>query len=517
MAGSIGLELGASSVRAVSVERQGSRVRVATSAQAPWSGEAGDDLVASLKQLRRAMPLRSPVVLGVPSSAAIIATVTPLLITRAKADLAIQFELQQQLPYDVAQAVWHAQWLDRRAPRDVVVAAVKTQLLDAYLGACRRAGIAVQQVQVNALAAVNLWARQLGSSDAFEGVLLHLDGGLVEWILIRPDGLQVITVPSNPVAQSPDDIIAALRDTWSGVRDQFNGQAPAIIRVCGVPLSSPQFLETLAQELSCAVELFDPTNLTGVTALGAHEPHQLVVACGLAFQGIGLARLPLSLTAQRQVVQQAASLRYAAHGISVLGLLVGAGLSASGMLHVRTTTRAEVTRLAAQERLYQQLRPQIRQELQRQELLEQRLAQLDEVWAMRPLVIQMFQQLTEVMPEEIWLSGLELVKAQGVSGTFTGYARSFQAVTTMVDELKSSVGWSSVKPLSTTIVPDPTTGKELVSFAVQVEHHLPKASAQTGAGGSTDAAAADKSVAAGTAGHKPHITLKGSKTKRTGR
>ena len=59
-----------------------------------------------------------------------------------------------------------------------------------------------------------------------------------------------------------------------------------------------------------------------------------------------------------------------------------------------------------------------------------------------------------------------------MDGVIEGYARSFQGVTVFMDRLKSLAGWTTVKPLGTTVTTDPATGKELVAFMVQVQRPM---------------------------------------------
>jgi hypothetical protein len=115
MAISIGLELGDSILRAVILEQQETRVRLIAQAQLPWSGEAAHDLTASLTQLRKTLPIAHPVVVGIPTSCAIVTTVQPLVVHRKRAALAVEFELQQHLPYDADQAVGRIVRLRRTA------------------------------------------------------------------------------------------------------------------------------------------------------------------------------------------------------------------------------------------------------------------------------------------------------------------------------------------------------------------------------------------------------------------
>jgi Tfp pilus assembly protein PilN len=152
------------------------------------------------------------------------------------------------------------------------------------------------------------------------------------------------------------------------------------------------------------------------------------------------------------------------------------------MATVLERRQALLQNLIQKEQTYQTLRPEVRALLQRQAKLEHRLNQLQELARARTLVIQVVHRLVEVLPDEIWLTRLELSKdlpaataAQAggtLDGTLEGYASSFQSLTRLMDQLKTSVGWTTVKPLATAVTMDPQTGKEAVAFTVQVQQPL---------------------------------------------
>jgi hypothetical protein len=69
-----------------------------------------------------------------------------------------------------------------------------------------------------------------------------------------------------------------------------------------------------------------------------------------------------------------------------------------------------------------------------------------------------------------------------------------------MDQLKSSVGWSTVRPLATTVTTEPATGVELVAFTIQIHHKfrlsapLPTRPGESKAGGNTGQAGEAKFI-----------------------
>ncbi len=110
MAIGVGVELGPSALRAVIVERA-AQLKLLAAREIPCDTANAEALTRTLTQLRHALPIKTPIVLGIPTTSAIVTTVTPLIPNPARSGLGVQFELQQHLPFGLAETVWHYQWL----------------------------------------------------------------------------------------------------------------------------------------------------------------------------------------------------------------------------------------------------------------------------------------------------------------------------------------------------------------------------------------------------------------------
>ncbi|MBI3321116.1 MAG: PilN domain-containing protein [Candidatus Omnitrophica bacterium] len=547
MARSVGLEVGPSAVRAVILERASAlssfakrrsvSPRIPTAPvpaethaltlvgmrDLPCETSNPEALTRTLAELRRTLPITTPVVLGIPSASAILATVTPLIPNPPRAALGVQFELQQQLPFDVSGAAWHYWWLSHpdgaglpfgmataaswirgaarpsseRSPRQGVpalVAAMRESLLEERLACCRRAGLSVRSVTLNALAALNAWAFQrlnarpdaapsapsAGSSsrsptdqadrfsDVRHGALLHLlTDRSAEWIVWTAETLQVIPVSSA----SPESLWEAAAVSYEALRAQAS-EVSAPTWVLGPSEALAPLRESLTAQKGIPVEAFDGRSsiVAGVAAL--EHPERSAAALGLALQGFGLGRVRLNLLTHAQQALRAQHLRRIAVMTSgVCGTLIVA-LGLNGMMGLRNRQLRILHSLERQERLYQTFRPEVRALIQRQEHTQQRNRQLEQLVKESTVLTQVFAQAAEALPDSAWLTTLECSKNGIVQGVLEGRATSFQDVTQLLDRLKNITGMQAVKPLSTNIVTDPVSGKELVAFGVQIQRAL---------------------------------------------
>lgn len=490
----IGIDIGEAAIRAAVVERRGSEIRLMASAEIPYASR--EDLVPALSRVRALLSIRRSVVLGLPTSAAIVATVHPLIVHPQRAGLAVAFELQQHLPCDVSQTAWHYAWLiiesrgGRLAAgpgRPAVAAAVKRSIVEARLLACRQAGISVEAVSVTAVALANVWRAQAhrqgrpGASGAApdangDTVILWWDRGSAEWVRIGSGGVRVVPValPRQDVPASgalPAPFVQALRRAWEDIARP----EPSMIRLAGEAAASTALADAIRREWSRAVEPVDPASILSLSPAAPANPERLLPAVGLAFQGLGAAPAPLNLIADLQEQRRRAHLARGAQAVGIASAVAAVCLGFHAMWTLRERRQTVLDQLLSQERLAQQLRPEIRQQLKRQASVMERTRQLEELTMRRLLVAQALQRVTEALPDDMWLTSIHLAAQQDMlSGTIEGVSRSFQGVTKFMDALKSSVGWDTVKPLTTTVTTQPSLGTDVVTFAVQVQQPLAK-------------------------------------------
>ncbi|MBI4342889.1 MAG: PilN domain-containing protein [Candidatus Omnitrophica bacterium] len=482
MAVGIGIELAPGAVRAVLVESAGPQLKLLAAHEAACDTADAEALTASLAHARRTLRLTSPVVLGIPSASAILATVSPLVVNARRADLAVQFELQQQLPFELAHAAWHYYWLASNghpahiAPRAsnarrALVAAMRRSVLEERVAACRRAGLVVHAVAAAPVAILNAWRALPANARATQATLLHvIDGQSAEWIVWSPAALHVV-----PVAGSSADLLwEELPASWEALRGQVP-DASSQVSVLGTEAAEPSWAR--AQEALARAGLrgdrFDVAGAFKPGATRLEHPGRAAAACGLALQSLGTARLPLNLLTEAQEAAQADQVRRMALTVSGLCAVAAVGFGVTGMLESRGRRARVLELLERREQLYQTLRPEVRELIQRQQETERRTLQLEQLVRSGPLVTQLLAKVAEILPDGAWLTSAAYSKSGLlVEGMLEGRARSFQDVTKLFDQLKVAAGMTTVKPLSTSVTTDPDTGKELIVFSVQVQRPL---------------------------------------------
>ncbi|MBI4354121.1 MAG: pilus assembly protein PilM [Candidatus Omnitrophica bacterium] len=532
MAVSVGLEIGTTAVRAVVLDSRNKPPQLLAAVTAPLSGSSGDELVRAIQQVRRSLPIRSPVILGLPTSAAIVTTVQPLVVSRARSELAVSFELQQHLPYEAAQAAWHYQWFSLNGQSKssaAVVAAVKHAVLQERLTACQRAGVAVKGVQINAVAVANAWLSTPTAGGALPSLIVRCDGRLVEWIVITAGGLYVFphllpfpSAPSPPsgaaggiiqagLAQAHEDqMVTWLKSSWEGLQNSLTAAATTLastptVWCVGGAEAGQQLGACLQRAVGAPVQSLATTALARLPAqIGGDD---FVATCGLAFQGAGPTRVSLNLIQGMLRRRHAARLHLGAQFIGVLAALLAALWSAAGIVTSLHAREAVVEAYRKEEHSYQLLRPEVRSIRRHQAHLEARLTQLEFLARTHDRMSRSLLYLTETLPDSLWLTMLDLSKSiPHITGTLEGYAQSFQGVTQFIDRVKAEPEWVTVKPQATNVMTDPTTRTEVVAFAIQVQRLLEAPSA-------TDASAGAEKTQKAEEGHRRPQKAKKAKKK----
>jgi Tfp pilus assembly protein PilN len=360
---------------------------------------------------------------------------------------------------------------------------MKRSLLDERLACCRRAGLSILAVAVNPVATLNAWETQSVGTAAGPVVLLNLlNDPTAEWVVRTATQLSVMPVasglPQTPAADAGNAAEAFLQElaaSWAALQQQF-ADLPRKIWLLGAAAAMPRLAEAIAAQLRVEVE---EMRLTRAVALNAAIEHieRWTAAIGLGLQGLGIAPVPLNLLDRAQSDEQVRTVqRVAAVGSAVLAV-AALGIGVSGMMEVRSRRASVLASLETEERLYRTLRPKAQALLRAQQRLQERSDSLERLVAERAVLTRLLAQVSEALPERVWLTKLECAKNGRLEGMLEGRATSFQDVTQFLDRLKTVAGMTNIKPLATTVIVDPGTGQELIAFSVQIERQAAAAPA----------------------------------------
>jgi len=302
MAIGIGVELGPSAIQ-VAVVSGPKPLRLLAAREIPCDSADGGVLTRALTQLRSSLRIRHPIIVGLPSTSTILTTVKPLVVSAQRALLAVEFELRQHLPFELAEATWHCHWLSSengqhrpfrisdfgfriggasnpqsaiRSPQLplAVVAAMKQSLLNERLACFRRAGLSVGAVSVSAVAMLNAWSLPHAKPSGPSVALLHLlNEQTAEWVLSSPTGLHIVPVAISSAETCWQELAAS----WEALHAQ-SPDAPRHVWLVGPSTALAQVQSSLAGPGGTQVEWFDLARMVTTGVSRVEHPERSVAA-----------------------------------------------------------------------------------------------------------------------------------------------------------------------------------------------------------------------------------------------
>lgn len=520
----VGLELAPSQLRGVILSRSGRRLTLESALEIPCDTSDTEQLSRALTQIRKQLPIKQNVVLGISSNASILATVNPLIPTPARANYAVEFELQQYLPYDVSEALWHYHWLSnvssspskkpskiptQLSSHSVVVAAIRENQIENQLQTLQRLGVSMRGVCIGSIAALNAWLyaqrnQPADTTEASSRLLLHIiDETTAEWINWSPQKIEV--VPIAGATQVNIDSQVESNNLWTNISSSWNSlqvehaQTPSTIWILG-PSSATGDIARVINGPSVKFESFSAARIVNTGSAKLDDSQAWAASLGLALQAIDLAPIPLNLIQWRQRQQRVQTMGKYAWAVGGVSAAVAIGFGVQGMQVIHQQRASNLDHLEKQERTFRRLRPEIRDSLKSQLALERRMQQLQRIATGRAMMDEWLLEITKALPKSAWLTKLEtsrdgqLISVQRTDRNRTkanpnislllpsdedvlvalleGRAKEFRDVTYFLDRLKELKGMDTVKPLSSDVVINPENGKEEIRFIVQIRRSL---------------------------------------------
>ena len=324
----------------------------------------------------------SPVAYAVPSQAVFTRFVKLPAVDQEKIERIITFEAQQNVPFPIADVVWDYQLVgsDAAAKIEVVLVAIKTDLLEEINAAVEEAGLQTTLVDVATMALYNAFRFNYGE---LKGCSLVIDIGArtTNLLFVEPGKVFSRSIPiggssiTSAIAKEFNESFAAaelrkkrdgfvslggayaeasdpdvarvsklVRSTMTRLhaevarsisfyRTQQQGSAPERVFLCGGTASTPYMREFFHEKLQWPIELFNPLRNVAIAPEVALEEvaraaHSLGELVGLALRRTTTCPMELNLrpvnVVRRQRLAQRQPFFVLAAVCFILGLLAWA-------------------------------------------------------------------------------------------------------------------------------------------------------------------------------------------------
>src|SRR6267378_2010430 len=292
-------------------------------------------IAATLREMMAELQIRHEAVnYAVPSQSVFTRFVKLPAVEEEKIERIIAFEAQQNVPFPINEVVWDYQLVGGGTDEQlqVVLVAIKSDLLEALNGAVEAAGLRPVIIDVATMALTNAFRynyNELGGCS----LLIDIGARTTNLIFVEQDKIFTRNVPiggssitsalakelnepfnraearkkeskldsltGGPVAVSPADIEpisktvlttmtrlhAEIMRSISHYRSQQAGNAPLRIYLCGGTSSTPQLREFFAEKLQLPIEFFDPLRRIALS----REAQDAAASAHLLGENVGLA------------------------------------------------------------------------------------------------------------------------------------------------------------------------------------------------------------------------------------
>jgi type IV pilus assembly protein PilM len=376
--------------------------------------------IAALRVLGAQPSHRGPAVLILPPHLVLLKHVRTPRVEADKRDRIVRFEVEQNIPYAVAEVIWDTVVSgEGETGEDLLLAAVKLDLVTPLCAAARAAGFEVRAVLPSALA--TRAAEELARPTTDDRLLI-LNVGARSATLLQVDGARfaartwTLGVPTG----APDADALATRLAQETTRslmhfERHNGlEAPTRVVLTGGMAREPELAGRLAEKLKLPVGTLQ---VSATLELAPAASAGSAVFPGLA-ELAGAATLQL-LPGQPSLNLMPAGLRRRAHLRQRRPWLVAAALLVLGafippLLHYRTVAGTARADTAAIEETLVPLRARDarnRTGLEQLAALKQQVAQLQSVEERRAAWLKLFADLQErfTRVEDVWLDNLQTI------------------------------------------------------------------------------------------------------------
>ncbi len=299
----LGLDIGATSVKAVVVESAYRSWTVAAAARAPVAAhaEGAPPLLERQLQAVRMLLMENwlafdTAMVALPGASSSHVVTLPFVDPR-RIEQTIGFEVEGQIPFDLADVAWDWQPLQvRDGKTELMVSVVKKEELSGLLAGLADAGVDPRAVLppgpvYAALFAPGVLAGEGGEESGAE-VLLDMDAGRSSLCIVARgscEAARTFPVGSATAASLGREVRATLR-AWRARSEQAHRPVRRLI-LAGDTARLPGLAQVLAPEVEGTVE---PLELAGLAAEGiaAEEAPALALALALALRGHEGARAP---------------------------------------------------------------------------------------------------------------------------------------------------------------------------------------------------------------------------------
>jgi len=420
-----------------------------------------------------------------------------LQVKEDKLKQTMKFEAQNQIPFPLDEVAWDWSLLDRNknATKKAVIVAIKKNIIEEMTARLKEIKLTTSLIDVSSIALYNCMVFNDDYDRSKLGALLDVGAKISNLVMFRKGN---IWIRSFPIAAEK------LEDAKDKGFEEFMGEIERSIEYyfmqSGEELQGEKKIEEmilagggsrlaglesgLASRFGVKPKILDPLrkfNIPKDVFTGTGEENfknQISVAVGLALRGMTRLKVEVNfledMMTQRSIVSQK-------NLYSRISIVTAALIMLSFSIFMRqdySLKRMKLDKVDEMLDTYRTYEPKIKNIQNAEDILAEKIGILYQVASSRSIWLDVLNTISGILPKNLWITDLSAIVSLEKNGLgrldLSGKAMSYQSVNDFVSSLKSSPSFKEVKPISSSIETDESTGEEIVKFSITMDVVMPE-------------------------------------------
>ena len=415
-----------------------------------------------------------------------------LQVKEDKLKQTMKFEAQNQIPFSLNEVMWDWSLLDKdkKDSKKAVIVAIKKNLVEEMISKLNAVKLSTELIDVAPVSVYNCMAFNEDYNGESLGAIVDIGARSTNFIIFNKGN---IWIRSFPVAgerieeareQGIGELLAEIERSIEYYFMQSGEDAPQDKRINQFFITGGGSVMTdmesaFLNKFNIKPQVMDPFRKLRVSKDAfpkLQEPgakNQFSTVVGAALRGMTGLAIEVNLLNETLSEKKSSAQKRIYVGLSITA---GALILISFSVFMRQDYYVKKMRLDKIEEMietYKTYEPKIKKIREEEDILRGKMDILYQTASSRSVWLGIFKSISEMIPKDVWvtdISGIISIEKSGLGRMdMNGKALSYQSVNNFVSSLKALPGFSDVKPVSSSVESDKTTGEEVVKFSITMD------------------------------------------------
>jgi len=416
-----------------------------------------------------------------------------LQIKEDKLKQTMRFEAQNQIPFSLNEVMWDWALLDKdknATARKAVIVAIKKNIVEEIVSKLGAVKVSVGLIDVAPVSVYNCMAFNEDYNPETLGAVLDIGAKSTNFIIFNKGN---IWIRSFPVAgdrieeareQGIEELLVEVERSLEYYFAQQGEDAPKEKKIAQLFLTGGgSIMENMESafesRLGIKPRVIDPFRKLRISK-GVFPKlqenclkNQFSTVVGAALRGMADLQIEVNFLKEAISEKKASFQKRLYAGLSIATgamILISFAILTRQEYYIKKIKLDKVEEMIGTYRTYE---PKIKKIREEEVILTGKMDTLYQLASSRAVWLGIFRSISGILPKDIWitdLSGIISIEKSGLGRMdMNGKALSYQSVNNFVSDLKALPGFSDVRPVSSSVENDKSTGEEIVKFSITMD------------------------------------------------